>query len=91
MPPVWFDNERKQSLEDVPGWSWDPRADQWNNGFNHLVEYVEMNGTARPSRQYYSPDGYPLGRWLEAQRAAHRTRRLAAERVQRLNQYSDWL
>ena len=46
-----------------PGWTWDPRADRWEEGFSRLTEYVERHGNARVP-QSYKVDGYPLGAWV---------------------------
>ncbi len=36
-----LDADRQRRLEDLPGWTWDTRADQWEEGFRRLSEYVE--------------------------------------------------
>lgn len=81
---------RRKRLEDVQGWSWDPNEDKWLAGHEHLGEFFRENRNARPDRKYVSPDGYALGRWLDAQRAAHRRGDLPADRVERLNEFPDW-
>ena len=40
----------------------------WEEGFEHLEEYVRVNGNARVVPSYVSPDDYKLGRWVERQR-----------------------
>jgi Helicase associated domain len=35
-----LDADRKRRLQDVPGWTWDPRGDQWEEGFRQLKRYV---------------------------------------------------
>ena len=52
-----LDADRQRRLQqEVPGWTWDPFADQWEEGFSQLQHYVESNGDARVSRKY-SIDG----------------------------------
>jgi len=42
--------ERRQLLEQLPGWSWDPHGDSWKYGFSRLKEYAERPGLASVSR-----------------------------------------
>ena len=42
-------------------------ADQWEEGFGRLLDYVERHGDARVP-QSYTVDGYKLGQWVNAQR-----------------------
>ena len=55
-----LDADRQHRLQDLPGWTWDPRADQWEEGFRRLLDYVERHGDARVPRSY-TVDGYKLG------------------------------
>jgi superfamily II DNA or RNA helicase len=54
-------------LESLNGWSWDPRADQWNDGYQALKEYVAESGHARPPNSFRTSDGFALGGWLSRQ------------------------
>jgi hypothetical protein len=40
-----LDEERKQRLQKLPGWTENTRIAQWENGFDHLVRYVAESGT----------------------------------------------
>lgn len=83
-------NARRQSrLEAVPGWSWDPFTDKWEEGFRLLTEYVEQNETARVPRSYII-DGYNLGAWVKKQRARFDRGLLEADRVRRLEELPGW-
>ena len=59
--------------QELPGWTWDPFADQWEEGFSRLLDYVERNGDARVP-QSYTVDGYKLGQWVGMQRGKLRQR-----------------
>lgn len=83
--------DRRERLDIVRGWSWEPNEDKWVAGYEHLREFSREHGHARPERKYTSHDGYKLGSWLEAQRAAERRGDLSADRLERLNQFPNWL
>ena len=42
-----LDADRQRRLQDLPGWTWDPYADKWEEGFRRLLDYVERHGHAR--------------------------------------------
>jgi superfamily II DNA or RNA helicase len=81
--------ERVGRLNDVPGWSWDPFADQWEDGFSKLVEYVEQNGDARVPRSYVVA-GFDLGRWVQKQRSVFNRGGGEPERRSRLEALPGW-
>ncbi|MCB9410142.1 helicase associated domain-containing protein [Mycolicibacterium sp.] len=60
--------ERQQELERLPTWSWDPRADQWEQRFTLLKSYVDEHGDARVPAPY-KVAGFALGSWVRDQRA----------------------
>jgi superfamily II DNA or RNA helicase len=84
-----LDADRQRRLEEVPGWTWDPFVDQWEEGFSQLLHYVESNGDARVPRKY-SIDGYQLGDWVTTQRQKHAKGTLDADREQRLQDMPGW-
>ena len=61
--------DRERRLQDLPGWTWDPFADQWEEGFRRLQDYVKRHGDARVP-QSYTVDGYRLGTWVNASAAS---------------------
>ncbi len=78
-----LDAERVARLEALPGWTWNARDEKWENGFENLARFAEREGDARPSQDQVE-DGYPIGKWVNAQRVAHGKGALDAERVARL-------
>jgi hypothetical protein len=34
------DPERSSRLEKLPGWSWTPQDDRWQDAYNHLLRFV---------------------------------------------------
>ena len=81
--------DREHQLEDLPGWTWDPHADQWEEGFRRLLDYVKRHGDARVPRSY-TDDRYPLGPWVTTQRQSHRKGTLDAGYQQRLEDLPGW-
>lgn len=65
-----LDSDRKDRLERLPGWSWEPTADRWEEGFRHLQEFLTRHGHARVTGNVMV-NGYALGRWVSKQRARH--------------------
>ena len=56
-------------LESLVGWTWDPKADKWNYGFNQLEKYLQKHKNSAMSVFYTDEDGFPLGRWISTQRS----------------------
>lgn len=84
-----LDDNREGRLEGLPGWTWDIKADQWEEGFSRLVDYVERHGDARVP-QSYRADGYRLGGWVQNQRTKYREGTLDIDRQQRLQDLTGW-
>ena len=84
-----LDGDRKQRLEDLPGWTWDPVADRWEEGFSRLLAYAESNGHARVPFSYIVDD-YQLGAWVNSQRSVYLKGTLDADRQRRLQALPGW-
>ena len=81
--------DRAKRFEELPGWTWDWRTDQWEEDFNRLQTYVEQNGHARVPRDY-AVDGDPLGFWVQRQRMFHAKGILSSDREHRLEALPGW-
>jgi hypothetical protein len=80
--------DRRQRLEGLPGWSWDPISDQWEEGFSHLTQFVDRKKHCRVAAQYKTRDGYRLGPWLQRQRRNKDT--MEPNRRERLEALPGW-
>ena len=81
--------ERQQRLEALDGWMWDPYAAAWDEGFGHLVAYVEAEGHGRVPQKHRTATGFGLGSWVNSQRSAKD--RMSADRRQRLGDVEGWV
>ena len=84
-----LDSGRVRRLESVPGWVWDARADLWEEGFQHLLNYVAEHGNAKVPRPYMVGD-YRLGQWVGVQRSGNNKGTLPLERRTRLEELPGW-
>ena len=81
--------ERQRRLEELPGWTWNPRDDLWEEGFARLQEYVAKSGTALVPKDG-AVNGFQVGAWVTTQRSAYKKGDLPAERIQRLEALPGW-
>ena len=81
--------DRERRLEDLPGWTWDPHADQWEEGFSRLRTTSNRHGHARVPKSY-TVDGYPLGEWVNRNATIHAKGTLDADRQRRLQDLPGW-
>lgn len=61
-----------------------PSEKQWEKGFEHLVQYKNKYGSAKPSAAYRAEDGYTLGRWLGRQKKSFIEGELNNEQIEKL-------
>jgi superfamily II DNA or RNA helicase len=84
-----LDPERVIALEAVPGWGWDPIADEWNANLAALRALVEREGHAR-ARASHTEGDRRLGRWVSHQRSEYKRGRLDPARAAELEALPGW-
>ena len=82
-------DERQERLEALPGWSWEPLAEAWEQHYQELLDYVAKQGTSRVP-QSHTIKGFRLGGWVQKQRSGYRKGRLNENQQHRLESLPDW-
>lgn len=80
--------DRIRELEGLNGWSWDAHNSFWNDGYKHLKQYIEVNGSSLVPKDYVLFDGFKLGSWVSKQRS--KRNELPLHRIQKLEALSNW-
>lgn len=80
--------ERRALLEHLPGWSWDPHEDRWQEGYKLVRQFGDREGHTRvPDRCV--EDGVNIGSWVLTQRMNRDD--LSADRLQLLEALPGWV
>lgn len=82
--------ERRRRLEQLEGWSTDPRAELWEERYRELQEFVRREGHARVPDGYVTPGGARLGAWTTTQRMNASRGLLSPDRMKRLAALKGW-
>ncbi len=78
-------SEMQIKLLDSIGMTWTAPAErQWERGYEHLVQYKNKYGAAKPGATYRAEDGYTLGRWLGKQKKIFLEGGLNKEQIEKL-------
>jgi superfamily II DNA or RNA helicase len=80
--------ERVKRLEDLPGWSWDPLADAWDQSLDAVSKFRAKH-KRWPAFQAPGDEG-ELAAWIGVQRVARRKNKLSLERTKRLELIPGW-
>jgi superfamily II DNA or RNA helicase len=86
-----LDKGRQQRLQEIPEWTWTPAFGQWENGFQHLEQFVAAEGHSRVPQTYAAVDGFRLGSWVNTQRAQHNNQKLDPARAELLAKLPGWV
>jgi hypothetical protein len=76
-------------LEQLPGWSWDPSADEFNLALAMLDQFIKREGHARVTRVHIE-DGFPLGKWVANRRNARTHKNASPEQTTAIESRPHW-
>lgn len=82
--------DRRSRLESVTGWSWEPAAEQWAEGYAALRAFAEHEGHAAVPKKHVEA-GVNLGTWVQHQRTDYRKASIAPERVALIEAVPGWV
>ena len=77
--------EKINLLENLSGWSWDPRNDQWIEKFEKLKIFQQTNGHANPAQKVKE-----IGAWVAVQRQRYKKGLLTSNQIDLLTQLEGW-
>ena len=83
-----IDKHQIALLEKLKKWSWDPIEDDWKESHQEFIAFVNKNIGKRP--RAHIPEEYELAQWVGVQRSAFKAKRMAPERIKKLNQTKHW-
>jgi len=96
---VWVKSQRKNrdqltpdridKLQKLSKWSWDAFADKWEDGYSHLVQYVNQKGDASVPQKFKTEDEFNLGKWVSRQRT--KKDKLTQDQINKLGRLVGWV
>lgn len=80
---------RVEALEEVSGWQWDARDENWHKHLEQYKTFVAREGR-QPKCIEYDVDGWAISNWCRYQRYSCKNGKLAAERIKALDDVPGW-
>src|SRR5262249_7143806 len=77
------------ALKSLPGWTWDPRDDTWEEHYSALLRFVAREGHARVPAAHIE-GGVKLGTWVVGQRTRFAGGQLSPDQIERLGAQPGW-
>ena len=88
-----LDRQKISQLEQITGWTWAPKDDQYERGFNALLQYVAREHTSRvPSSHEETINGETmrLGSWCTTRRGDYFRGWLSEDQIERFESLPGW-
>ncbi len=86
--------DRVAALEAIPGWTWDPFEDDFQEGLRALQQFSAREGHTQVSREHpeiLDGEDFPLATWMTSRRSNYRQGRLSADRVAAVEAVPGWV
>ena len=81
--------EQVEKLSDLLNWTWEPKADYWEQGLQYLRDYVSAHHTSLVPNTCIV-EGFALGRWVGTQREKYRKETLSVQHQTILQAFPNW-
>ena len=76
-------------LNSIKEWVWDVKDSQWEDGFKHLINYIDKYGSGNPPQLFKTTSGFTLGKWVLYQQL--QKNELNSERKVKLESVDGWV
>jgi hypothetical protein len=80
--------ERRELLENIPGWFWSGNDAIWNKWYQRLLEIIPEHGI--PNSSTHSSANKKIGSWVERQRGLYRKGMLKDDKAKLLEKIDGW-
>jgi hypothetical protein len=85
-----LDELRVRQLESLPGWTWDRRESDWEEGVIAIEKYIREVGDALVPALHITADGFKLGGWVTGLRTRYKNGRLPQSKIRVLEALPGW-
>lgn len=82
--------ESIELLESLPGWSWDPLQEQFDEAVSAIRRYVSLNGHANIPHSFLDENGLRIGAWVSQKRVRYKKNKLDASQINTLERIPTW-
>jgi len=92
--PGALENYKIKKLESIPGWTWEPISDSWNQMFDAVFDYAKQHGSTKiPNHIKWAK--ISLRSWVKTQRQAYfgtnpNLANLDKEKIDKLESITGW-
>jgi len=83
--------DRTRELESLPGWSWKPFGTKYEDGLDHLNEFVSKHGHSRVPASHQTKNQFSLGAWVSNRRGEYKSKKLSDDKIKELESFSGWV
>ena len=81
--------EKRNRLESLQGWTWDPKDAEWMRFYTLALKYAEEFGSP-PKRRIIDSTGVKIGNWCDSTRAYYNSQRLRVDRIVLMEAIPNW-